>query len=215
MVALDSAARAPSYIRVNPKGVLILGGLLGGLCAACVPLVLDGATYEGWSLATRTTDEFAGLLFLLAFLAAPLARLFPHWFPTLSRSRRFALGFAAAYGVHLFATVFLTAALGEKLDAPQLTGIALQVCVLAAMVATSAFSSPRVMRHGVWRGVHTATLWVFWLIYTLAYVGHFVGPHIPDGSYAVGLGPLIAALFIRYAWALKAVWVRSLAEKVG
>jgi hypothetical protein len=215
MVALDSAARAPSHIRFNLKSVLILGGLLGGLCAVCVPLALDGASYEGWSLAARTTDEFAGLLFLFAFLAAPLAQLFPRSFPSVSGSRRLALSFAAAYGVHLFTTVSLTTVLGEKLDAPQITDVALQFCVLAAMAATSAISSPPRMHHNVWHSIHTATLWFFWLIYTFAYIGHFVGPHIADSSYAAGLGPLIAALFVRYASVLKAVWTRSLAEKVG
>jgi hypothetical protein len=217
MVALDSAVRAPSHIRFNLSAILIAGGLLGGICAAGLPLALLGPTYEGWTLAARTTDEFAGLLFLIAFLSGPLARLFPNSFttePQLDR-RRLALGFAAAYGVYLFVAIFAATAEGQRLGAPQASAIGFQFILLAAMAATSDIWSAGMMGLAVWRRFHTAALWFFWLAYTFAYLGHFVGPHIPDASYGVGIGLLVAALLIRHAAALKSVWVRPLAGKVG
>ncbi len=217
MVALDSALRAPSHIRFNLSAVLIAGGLLGGILAAGVPLSLFGPTYDGWTLAARTTDEFAGLLFLVAFLAGPLARLFPNSFTTelqLDR-RRLALGFAAAYGVYLFVAIFAASGEGQKIGVPQASAIAFQFLLLTAMAATSDIWSAGVMGLAVWRRLHTAALWFFWLAYTFAYIGHFMGPHIADASYGVGLGLLIAALVIRHAAALKTLWVRPLAEKVA
>jgi hypothetical protein len=217
MVALDSAVRAPSHIRFNLSAVLIVGGLLGGACAVAVPLSLLGTTYEGWALAARTTDEFAGLLFLIAFLAEPLAHLFPKSLaPELQPGRRrLSLGFVAAYGVCLLVAVFAAAADGQKLGVPQVFSIVFQFCVLAVMVVTSGIWSAEAAGKAVWRRVHTSTLWFFWLVYTFAYVGHFSGPHIPDASFGVGLLLLVQALFIRHVVALKEIWVSPLAEKVG
>jgi hypothetical protein len=203
MVALDCAARAPSQIRFNSSVLLIAGAFLGGICAAGLPLALLGTTYEGWSLATRTTDEFAGLLFLMAFLAVPLARLFPGVASDLHiDSRRLAYGFAAAYAVYLATATFAVSGEGQHLGVPQAAGIAIQFGMLVALVAA-------------WGRVHTAALWFFWLAYTFAYAAHFSGPHIADYSFGVGLFLLLGALFLRFAWALKTAWGRSLAEKVG
>ena len=214
MVALDSAVRAASRTRFNLSAVLIVGGLLGGLCAAGVPLGLFGRTYEGWALAARMTDEFAGILFLIAFLAEPLARLFPKSLATeLSPGhRRLALGFAAAYGVCILVAAFAATAEGQKVGVPQAFAVIFQYGVLAAMVATSGIWSTGVMDKPIWRRLHTATLWFFWLVYTFSYVGHFTGPHIPDASYGIGLIFLFQALFIRHAAALKEIWVHPMAE---
>lgn len=204
MVALDSAARAPSQIRFNSSLLLIAGGFVGGICAAGLPLALLGTTYEGWALASRATDEFAGLLFLMAFLAAPLARLFPDSLANdLQIDRRqFAYGFAAAYAVCLAVVALAVAGEGQRMGAPQAAGLAIQFGVLIVMIAAR-------------RQVHTAALWFFWLAYTFAYTAHFSGPHVADYSFAIGLSLLLGGLFIRFASALKAVWVRPLAEKVG
>jgi len=204
MVALDSAARAPSQIRFNSSLLLIAGGLLGGICAAGLPLAMLGTTYEGWSLASRATDEFSGLLFLMAFLAAPLARLFPNSLAShLQIDRRhLAYGFAAAYAICLATAAFAIAGEGQRFGLPQAAGIAIQFGVLIAMIVA--------------RGpAHTAALWFFWLAYTFAYAAHFSGPHIADYSFGIGLLLLLGALFIRFASALKATWNRPLAEKVG
>jgi sulfoxide reductase heme-binding subunit YedZ len=215
MVALDSAARAPSRIRLNLAATLIAGGLLGGLCAGAAPLEFLGRTDEGWSLAARTTDEFAGLLFLIAFLAAPLARLFPR---SLGKDwqhdrRRLTLGFVASYAVCLTTAIFAMAAQDQRLGAPQAAGMAFQFLMLVALVATSDLWPALGARP--WQRVHTGALWFFWLAYTFAYLGHFVGPHVPDSSFAVGLALLLAGLLIRFAATLKAVWIAPLAEKVG
>ncbi|HEY4125063.1 MAG TPA: hypothetical protein VGM36_10645, partial [Rhizomicrobium sp.] len=206
MVALDSAARAPSHIRFSLSAVLIAGGLFGGICAAAVPLSLLGHGYEGWLLATRTTDEFAGLLLFIAFVSGPLARLFPHSFTAEQQldRRRLSLGFAAAYAVYLLASTHAATADGQRLAAPQLFSAAFQFCMLAVMIATSDLWPA--MGNAIWRRMHIATLWFFWLAYTFAYIAHFTGPHIPDSSYGAGLAFLVAALFIRHAAALKEVW---------
>lgn len=202
MVALDSAARAPSQIRFNSSVVLIAGAFLGGICAASLPLAFLGSTYEGWALAIRTTDEFAGLLLLLAFVAEPVSHLFPKGFANdLQLDRRhLAYAFAAAYAVYLVTATF--AAAGQRLGLPQVAGIAIQFAILITMIAA-------------WARIHTAALWFFWLAYTFAYAAHFSGPHIPDYSFGIGLFLLLGALFVRFASAVKATWMRPLAGKVG
>lgn len=204
MVALDNAARAPSQIRFNSSVLLIAGGLLGGICAAGVPLLLLGTTYEGWAISARATDEFAGLLFLMLFLAGPLARLFPNSLANHVQTghRHLAYGFAAAYAVCLVVAMLAVAGEGMRVGMPQATGIAIQFGVLVALIAAR-------------KQVHTAALWFFWLAYTFAYAAHFSGPHIPDYSFGIGLFLLIGALFVRFAAALKSRWVGPLAEKVG
>lgn len=187
MVALDGAVRTPSPIKFNLSAVLVGGGLLGGLCAAGLPLALLGRTYEGWLLAARTTDEFAGLLFLIAFLAGPFARLFPKSFATALKPdrRRLALGFVAAYSIYLCVAFLAADAETQTLGAQQAFAMAFQFCVLAVMAATSNIRSGAA--HVLQHRIHNAALWFFWLAYTFSYVSHFVGPHIPDASYGVGL----------------------------
>lgn len=214
MVALDSTARAPSRTRYNLPTVLIGCGLLGGLCAVGLPLALNGSSYDGWSLADRTTNEFAGLLFLLAFLADPFARLFPHNFACEMQfdSRRLALGFAAAYGVNLAVAVLAAGGEGQRLGAPQLFGFSVEYSVLMALAAASGVWPGATMSLPAWRRIHIGALWFFWLVFSSACVGHFSGPHVADSSYGVGLFLLLAALFVRFAAALKSVWM---AEKVA
>jgi hypothetical protein len=213
MVALDSAAKAHFPIRFNLSAMLAAGGLLGGVCMAGVPVAFLGSTYEGWALATRTTDEFSGLLLLVAFLADPLTRLFPHRFPHERRSdcRRLAFGFAAAYVVYLIAAIFAATADGRHLGTPQTVGLAIQFCALAVLVVPL----DTWPTGAIGRRLHTAALWFFWLIYTFAYAGHFAGPHPPDSSFGIGLFLLMTGLLIRFVAALKTRWVRPLAEKVG
>jgi len=214
MVALDSAARAPLPIRFNLSAVVIGGGLIGAILAAAAPLAFLGVNYEGWSLANRTTDEFAGLLLLIPFLAAPLATLFPS---TLQRrdSRRLMLGFVAAYAIHLSVAILAATVDGQRLGVMGTATVAFQLMMLSALVATSGLWFVQATNHPICRHFQTAALWFFWLAYTFAYIAHFDGPHIADASYGVGLLILITALIVRFTGALKSVWIRPMAEKVA
>ncbi|HVP85247.1 MAG TPA: hypothetical protein VMS78_11030 [Rhizomicrobium sp.] len=216
MVALDSAARAPSQIRFNLPALLIGGGLAGAIWAAAGPLAFLGFTYEGWSLANRATDEFAGLMFLVPFLAPAVATLFSGQRKTTRRDyRRLALGFVAAYAIHLSVAILAATIDGERLGAIGTANIAFQLLMLSSLVATSGVWFRDVTNHPLCRQFQNATLWFFWLAYTFAYIGHFDGPHIADASFGIGLMVLVVALLVRFSGALKSVWVRPMAEKVG
>jgi hypothetical protein len=217
MVALDSAARAPSQIRFNLSAVLIGGGLAGAVCAAAGPLAFLGFAYEGWSLADRATDEFAGLLFLVPFLAGAAATLFPNRLKGFAAidARSLSLGFVAAYAIHLIVAVLSATADTGRLGVNAAAAFGFQLLILSVMAATSGAWFAGLMDRRFCRRLHSIAVWFFWLAYTFAYIGHFDGPHVPDASYGVGLMALIAALMVRFAAALKAAWVRPVAEKVG
>ena len=102
----------------GPALTLVLGAAVAA--AAAFVVAMDGAGVEGVRLAIRLTARTSFFLFLLAFTAAPLSRLFPGPFTRWQRANRRYLGlaFASSHAVHAAA---IAAARARKRNARMLS----------------------------------------------------------------------------------------------
>jgi methionine sulfoxide reductase heme-binding subunit len=132
---------------------------------------IDGLTEASVRIAVRGTARFSCLLFLLAFVAAPLHRLwatnFSRW---LLQNRRF-LGLSMAVS-HLYHGVALVGLhLVTQGQHPQILPLAvLGYVFLTAMAATSFQPTAKAIGRRAWRILHTAGMHYFWLAFALEYV---------------------------------------------
>jgi DMSO/TMAO reductase YedYZ heme-binding membrane subunit len=155
--------------------------LLGWLTLACALLaalafvVEGGPGEEGIRAIVRSTARTSIVLFLAAFTATSLRRLWrapaTAW---LLRNRRWVgLSMAASHAGHLAALVALAVVSAEAradMGATTLLGGGLGYAFLAAMAATS--NDRAVARLGArrWRALHRTGGWVLWAIFALSYV---------------------------------------------
>lgn len=155
---------------------------------------LQGITEESTRFLIRLTARSSCLAFLLAFVAAPLKRLWYHpisdW---LSKNRRF-LGLSMAVSHAYHAIVFSTLQIviqGKPLQGNPLA--ILGYVFLIAMTITS-FSKPaKTIGRRAWRVLHTAGMYYFWLAFAMEF-----GLRITkDWSYGVLTLLVTIALLIR------------------
>jgi len=196
---------APPSSRRLYTGRLALFGIVGGLAligAALITsgLLTSGTTLDAWRIAVRLTARFSLGLFLLAFLASSLARIFTNNLTrSLLRERRgMGLAFAGAHFVHLGAFVTYFALGGLIPPPPVLIAGSLGYLVVAAMAATSNDWSTVRLGAKNWRRLHLFGLYYIWLIFALTYLsraakGAFT---ILDGAL---LAVLVAAIIVRLA----------------
>ena len=177
-------------------GVLLIGVLLGLL-----PWLEHGWNDTAAQLFARYTARFSVLLFLLVFVARPVATLWrnPLTRGLLMRRRHLGLAFALAHAIHFVALVSFLRFQGsgfEAGDAPALAAYGM----IVLMAATS--SNTAVRRLGRWwKRLHRAGIWYVFLIFLAAYGGRVVeGPveavagAVPPGSYGAHVVVTIALL---------------------
>lgn len=131
---------------------------------------------ERWHLAARWTARIGFPVFLVAYLASPLHKLFPSpWTRALQRDRRYwGLGFAAAHMVHLLALII---AIRLDLQRPALVTL-FPGAVVYVFILAMALTSTDAARRGMgphWKRLHTVGLYSIWLIFTLAYAKRIAG----------------------------------------
>jgi len=147
-------------------------------------------------LLIRATATLSLSLFLLAYLAAPLAKLTrgAGWH---AHRRRLGLGFAASHGVHL-AAVLAYAALDpagfQRATTPfSIASGSVAYAFIAAMVATSWPAPRRWLGERAWHRLHTAGLHFLWLSFVVAYA-----KRVPAmAGYSVPLLMLLGAAALR------------------
>lgn len=185
----------------------IVGATLVGLAVAAMILGAGHADRESTRLALRATARVSFAYFVLAFVAAPLARLHPApWTRWLLRHRRaFGVAFGATMSVHVGCLLRLYALYAPErppmvTDADFLIGVPGLVLV-ALMMATSAIAVRRRMPPAAWRRLHRAGIWFVWAVFFLCLVdsvGRKETTH-PVLAYWAFVAVLLAAFGLRVA----------------
>lgn len=196
------------------EGWSLLGWLSGALLLmTLLILAWGGFDIEAVRLAIRTTARTSIVLFLIAFTASSVARLWPNsatrWI--LRNRRYFGLSFAASHFIH--AAMIATLAYADWPLFQELTQVASNVSggiayvFIALMAATSFDRAVAWLGPRKWQALHTVGAWYIW--------GSFVaanGKRIPTSPYYwLPIALLAIALAIRIAaWISKR---RSLSDR--
>jgi len=184
----------------------IEGGRLWLLLAAAVTamvaiiLAMDGGV-EGVRLVIRATARTSLALFLIAFTASSLMRLWPgdatRW---IVRNRRwFGLGFAWSHLLHLLAILWLFGNYAGQVPAPPmatLVGGSIAYVFIALMAATSFDGAVRWMGARNWQRLHKVGVWYVWIVFMTSYGKRAV--LMPEYIPPVVL--LVVAATLRFAW---------------
>lgn len=191
-------------MRRGPYVFLLTG--IGLATASALELARAPELADGLRGIIRLTARSSFALFLLAFLAAPLAALWPSpVFAALGRLRRWlGLSFALSHAVHGLAIVALAQhapALFWTLTTPGSVvsgGIAYGFILL--MTATSWDGAARWRGGAPWRLLHRVGVWFLWISFTVAF-----GKRVPvDPLYTL---PLVLLAF-GGAVRLAAAWTK-------
>jgi DMSO/TMAO reductase YedYZ heme-binding membrane subunit len=186
------------------------GGFEGGrVLAACavalgataaLVLAVDGTGEPGLRALIRTTARTSLPLFLAAFLASSLRRLWRRpitaW---LLRNRRWlGLSFAVSHAIHLAAIVALATRFPSGFGATSAVtryGGGLGFVAVALLAATSNDAAVRRLGPSRWRTLHRICVWYLFGIFALSY-----GPAaFFDPWYAPASAAIFAAAAIRFA----------------
>lgn len=175
----------------------LLLGLIAGLGAIALGLWTGSDHADQWSRAARWTARVGRPLFLAAFTASSLAKLWPNAITrSLWQARRWwGLGFAACHTAHLYALVRYLEISGEERPLPALAAGSLAYLLMFAMAATSNDAAMKALGRN-WKRLHTAGGYSLWLIFTLSYGLRLAEPDkLPEALYGVTL--CLAALTVR------------------
>jgi methionine sulfoxide reductase heme-binding subunit len=140
---------------------VVMLGLIGAI---------DGLTEASVRVAIRGTARMSCLIFLMAFVAAPLHRL---WRTDLSgwlvENRRF-LGLSMAVS-HVFHGVTLGALhVVTQGQHPQINPLAILGYVFLGLMAVTSFeSTAKAIGRRAWRVLHTAGMHYFWLAFMMEF----------------------------------------------
>lgn len=202
---------APRVETNHPKAIILccvaisLGAIALGFAEG------GGVNEYGWRAAEQYAQRAASMLFLLPFLAGPIARLTGNRDLLIDR-RAYGVGFALAFGAYL-----------ALLDGPYvLQGIKIPPTIIAYdLVAGALLLLQLITANGlskralgsVWHCLHTLAMYAYWIFFTSSFFDRVVGPSRYDPFMDIGFGLMIAALVIRFvaAFAVK----MGLAEKVA
>lgn len=200
------APAPPSPASADPGELRwIVGATLVSLTVATSILVAGAAGRDATRLALRATARVSFVYFILAFTAAPLARLRPGrasaWL--LRRRRAFGVAFGASMTVHVFCILRLYALYVPErppmvTDADFLIGVPGLVMV-ALLTLTSWIAIRRRMAPTHWRRLHRTGIYVVWTIFFLCLVdsvGRKETAHPILGYYAF-IAVLLGALALR------------------
>jgi DMSO/TMAO reductase YedYZ heme-binding membrane subunit len=174
-------------------------GLLLGLAAMVAGLQAAADHTESWLLAARWTARVGFPIFLIAYSASALLRLWPSDLTkALVRKRRWwGLGFAASHTVHLYALVTYNMLLDHTPSVSTLIGGGGAYAILYVMAFTSNNAAMRVL--GVnWKRIHTLGIHWLWFIFAFSYFGRVMsGKEMPYSAITLSLA--IVALGLRIA----------------
>lgn len=175
----------------------IIALILFGLCAITYlhsPIEVDGVRAT-----IRLTARTSLTLFLLAFTASSLVKLFPSNFTKwiLKNRRSFGLSFAFSHFIHAIA-IYRLASIDLALF-KQLTNIVSYVAggscylVIILLAITSLYPVRRLMKPQTWAKLHTFGIWYIWAFFLINFGKR--APHNP--MYLIAIVPILIALAIR------------------
>lgn len=182
------------------KGWIIVGWTaiaVGGLVAAL--LAFNGYNETGLSLAIRSTAQTSFALFMCAFVASALLKLWPNGFTRWLRANRRFLGvsFAVSHTFHVLAiTALAVHSSGQSIqdrDMFELAAGALGYVFIYAMAITSFDRTARWLGPQRWRALHTVGAYYIWVVFMFSYGGRAYF----SASYRPAALALVAAVVLR------------------
>jgi methionine sulfoxide reductase heme-binding subunit len=180
----------------------MLLGLVLGFLALWAGLMAGTDQTESWLFAARWTARVGFPIFILAYAASSLAKLWPGELTrTLWRDRRWwGLGFAASHTVHLYALVTYLNLSGEGRPLGVLIGGGGAYVMLYLMALTSNDAAMRALGKN-WKRLHRLGIHWLWFVFAFSYFGRIAeGQELPYAGIAFAMA--IAALGLRFAvWA--------------
>jgi sulfoxide reductase heme-binding subunit YedZ len=203
----------------KPMGVLNGWPLVGVaalaiLASVAVAIAITPDTGAAAARAVRLTARTSVVLFLAAFTAAALWRLWPNAWTRWQRQNRRYLGvsFAVSHGVHLAAILWLQhvrpVEFAQSVNAITWIGGGLAYAFIAAMTATSFDRTAQMIGPRAWKVLHTIGSYYIWLIFANSYIGRALAmpEYIPAAALVLlALGLRIAARVARPRTAQPAV----------
>ncbi|MFM2430985.1 MAG: hypothetical protein RLZZ511_2198 [Cyanobacteriota bacterium] len=176
-----------STLAVTAIVSVVMLGLVGAI---------DGVTEPSVRMAIRATARVSCLLFLMAFVAAPLHRLwqteFSKW---LLQNRRFlGLSMAVSHGFHaltLVALYVITNGKNPYFDPLTVLGYVF----LIAMAVTSFQPTAKAIGRRAWRVLHTAGMYYFWL----AFITTFAAKALTSWLY-LGMTAMVGLAMVIRLW---------------
>lgn len=155
---------------------LIAAGTSTTVALAAAVFTVAGTDSDGTELALRMTARLSFVWFMLAFVAAPLHRLWPSRLSAWLMRRRRALGvtFGLSMAVHVVCIQRLFA-LYAPVPPPMVTTadfvIGIPGLILVGLLTlTSLDALKRRLRPTAWRRLHVTGIWVVWAIFFLCLV---------------------------------------------
>lgn len=179
-----------------PTGARLLGVLTFGLLLLMMAAMASGDSFlDGVHAQIRMSARTSLMLFLAAYSASPLLRLWPsdvtRW---LMKQRRWiGLSFAVSHILHLIGILGLVAfEPGFERDVTTLIGGGLAYVFIVLMAATSNDLAVRRLGARNWRRLHLVGLHYIWILFFASYA-----PRAASGS--IGYGALTLALVVALA----------------
>ncbi len=172
--------------------------------AAAIAITPDAGEAAGRAI--RLTARTSVALFLAAFTASALFRLWPNAWTRWQRQNRRYLGvsFAVSHGVHLAAIFWLKhvqpVEFAQEVNAITWIGGGLAYVFIAAMTATSFDRTAEMIGPRAWKILHTVGSYYIWLIFANSYIGRALAmpEYIPAAAIVVSaLGLRMAARVAR------------------
>jgi methionine sulfoxide reductase heme-binding subunit len=164
----DSGARAEGRGVIGGWRLVAFAAILAGVIAL-VAVWGHGAGEDGLRVALRATARFSVTIFLLVFVASPLARLWRSAATTwlLANRRYLGVSFAAAHTVHLAVVIALAQVSTRPYSRLTLVLGTIGYVALAAMVATSFDATAAWLGAKWWKRLHRTGLYYLWTIFFL------------------------------------------------
>jgi methionine sulfoxide reductase heme-binding subunit len=181
----------------------ILLGALMGVGAIGAALLVTPVDSEQALLAARWTARTALPLFLVAYLAGSLARLYPGALTHALRRRRrqWGLGFALAHIIHFGALAVNVLVFGPERSLASLIPGGLAYGLIVLMAATSSDTAMRRMGRG-WHWLHRIGIHYIWFIFFASYATRIGNPQLMTTG-LVFTPVMLAALVLRLYGARK------------
>jgi methionine sulfoxide reductase heme-binding subunit len=146
-----------------------------GMMIAAI-LATFGARERGVQLVIRSTAQTSFVLFITAFVASALLKLWPSGAARWLRANRRYIGVSFAvshicHGVAIITLAVLTSGASlEESGMSAIVGGSVVYVIILAMAATSFDRTARWLGQRAWKRLHTTGIYVLWVVFALAYV---------------------------------------------
>ncbi|MEO9601535.1 hypothetical protein [Parasphingorhabdus sp.] len=179
------------------RALPLLAGLALSIGAVASGFLIGANHLEGAQLAARWTSRVGLPVFLIAYLASSLHKIWPGDLTRtfIRRRRQWGLAFAWTHSVHLVALIYFLTIAGMPPEAVTILGGGLAYVMIYLMALTSNNWSMKKLGAN-WSRLHKFGIHYIWLIYLLTYAGRLEDPSLQHIG-IIGVGLLILALILR------------------